>query len=76
MAELTEDEVDDLMYFARSNEIEDLKTHAAELCQKYGVPPSTIFQSALDPLSGNTVLHLASANGHLGTSDSGLKFTY
>lgn len=66
MAELNEDEVDDLLYFARSNEIHDLKTHVAELSQKYGVPQSTIFQSAIDPSSGNAILHLASANGHLG----------
>jgi len=65
MAELNEDEVDDLLYFARHNEIHDLKECAMELSKKYGVSQSTIFQSTLDPHSGNTVLHLASANGHL-----------
>jgi uncharacterized protein len=66
MAELNEDEVDNLLYFARHNEIHDLKECAMELSKKYGASPSIIFQSTLDPHSGNTALHLASANGHLG----------
>ena len=67
MAEPTEDEIDDLLYFARTNETQDLRALAQRLSAKYGAPPHTIFQSA-DPTSGNTALHLASANGHLGTS--------
>jgi uncharacterized protein len=66
MAELKEEEVDDLLYFARHNEVQELKQYAAELGRKYNMSQSTIFQSTVDHHSGNSVLHLASANGHIG----------
>lgn len=60
---LTFDEIDDLLYFTRANEAQDLQQTIAELAQKYDCSPKTVLEAAVDPESGNTVLHFCSANG-------------
>lgn len=60
---LTFDEIDDLLYFTRANETQDLQQTIAELAQKYECSPKAILEAAVDPESGNTVLHFCSANG-------------
>ena len=62
---LTDDELDDLLYLARANELDDLRSFANELATTHTKPISTILRAAQDPESGNTVLHYAAANGHL-----------
>lgn len=57
------DEIDDLLYFTRVNEVEDLKQTITELSQKYGCSERDVLISAVDPDSGNTILHYCSANG-------------
>ncbi|KIW07231.1 uncharacterized protein PV09_02088 [Verruconis gallopava] len=65
MAILTEDEIDEILYFARANEIEDLKTYIPTLFPKYGTQPAWILSQAVDAETGNTSLHYAGANGHI-----------
>ena len=60
---LTLDEIDDLLYFTRVNEIEDLQQSILELTQKYGCAPKDVILSGIDPESGDTLLHYCSANG-------------
>ena len=60
---LSVDEIDDLLYFTRVNEVEDLNQTIAELSQKYNCSERDVFASAADPESGNTILHYSSANG-------------
>ncbi|KAK4501796.1 hypothetical protein PRZ48_007605 [Zasmidium cellare] len=60
---LTFDEIDDLLYFTRANETQDLQQTIAELAQKYETSPKAVLEAAVDPESGNTVLHYCSANG-------------
>ena len=60
---LSADEIDDLLYFTRVNEVEDLKQTITELSQKYNCCERDVLASAVDPESGNTVLHYCSANG-------------
>jgi len=60
---LTVDETDDLLYFTRANEAQDLQQTITELSQKYGCRPRAILEACKDPESGNTVLHYCSANG-------------
>lgn len=60
---LTFDEVDDLLYFTRVNESEDLNETIAELTQKYNCSQRDVIEGAVDPNSGNTLLHYCSANG-------------
>jgi hypothetical protein len=57
------DEIDDLLYFTRVNEAQDLNQTIAELAQKYGCSDRDVLLSAVDPESGNTILHYCSANG-------------
>lgn len=60
---LTFDEIDDLLYFTRANEAQDLQQTTAELAQKYECSTKTVLEAATDRESGNTVLHYCSANG-------------
>lgn len=65
---LTADEIDDVLYFTRVNEVEDLKTTIAELAQKYQCEPREVVEAAVDPESGNGTLHYCAANGLAGES--------
>lgn len=60
---LTPDEIDDLLYFTRVNEVEDLQATIVELAQKYACPARDVILAGIDPESGNTLLHFCSANG-------------
>jgi hypothetical protein len=68
MANLTEDEVDDILYFARANELQDLQTTLSEYATTHSTTEVTICAAALDPTSQNTPLHYAAANGHIGAT--------
>jgi uncharacterized protein len=57
------DEIDDLLYFTRVNEADDLYQTVIELSQKYNCSERDILVSAVDPNSGNTIIHYCSANG-------------
>ncbi|EME81905.1 uncharacterized protein MYCFIDRAFT_138563 [Pseudocercospora fijiensis CIRAD86] len=61
--QLTFDEIDDLLYFTRVNEVQDLQQTITELIQKYQCEAKDVLSAAIDPESGNTVLHFCSANG-------------
>lgn len=65
---LTADEIDDLLYFTRVNEVDDLKQTIAELSQKYQCGSKDVVEAGIDPESGNTVLHYCAANGFTGTT--------
>ena len=67
MVTLTEDEVDDLIYFARAGETADLATTLTELVTKAGADtaPLAILATAVDA-GKNTPLHMAAGNGHKG----------
>lgn len=61
--QLTFDDIDDLLYFTRANEVPELQQTIAELAQKFQCQPKHVLEAAVDPESGNTVLHFCSANG-------------
>lgn len=65
---LTEDQIDDLLYLARIGETTELITTIDLLTKTFSTTPSTILSAAVDPDNGNGLLHMASANGHTGTS--------
>lgn len=67
---LTADEIDDVLYFTRVNEVEDLKSTIAELAQKYNCQPKDVVEAAVDPESGNSSLHYCAANGLAGKTNS------
>lgn len=60
---LTHDEIDDLLYFTRTNESADLNQTTTELAQKYQCSGADILSCGVDAETGNTVLHYCSANG-------------
>ncbi|KAK4542251.1 hypothetical protein LTR36_006904 [Oleoguttula mirabilis] len=60
---LTLDEIDDLLYFTRVNEGQDLQQSISELSQKYSCQPRNVLEACIDTETGNTVLHYCSANG-------------
>ncbi|KAK9450850.1 ankyrin repeat-containing domain protein, partial [Limtongia smithiae] len=62
---LTEEEADDVVYFARSGDLEEFSAFLTSLATELSVPSSTIVQEAKDPYSGSTALHMACANGHV-----------
>jgi hypothetical protein len=63
---LTEDEIEDLLYLARTNELPDLQQLLKELSTKYTVSKAQILARSTDPETGNSPLHYACANGHIG----------
>ncbi|KAK4565787.1 ankyrin repeat-containing protein [Recurvomyces mirabilis] len=60
---VTIDEIDDVLYFTRANEAQDLQQTLAELSQKYGCQVQDVLEACIDPETGNNVLHFCSANG-------------
>jgi len=60
---LTADEIDDLLYFTRANEAQDLQQTVSALSQKYGCDAREVLEACIDADTGNSVLHYCSANG-------------
>lgn len=65
-ATLSEDEIDDLLYLARTGENEEFNALKEELCKRENVSLAGLLEDAKDEMSGNGVLHMAGANGHHG----------
>lgn len=62
----TEDEIDDLLYFARTGDKEEFDTLSKELCRREKIGVVELLEVAKDEDSGNGILHMAAANGHQG----------
>lgn len=65
--QLSEDTIDDLLYCARAGLLPDLQEAVSELCTSNSWAPEAVLAAAVDSNTGNTVLHMAAANGHDGT---------
>ena len=63
---LSEDEIDDLLYFARTGDKEEFNSLKEELCKREKVTVTDLLAIAKDDQSGNGVLHMAAANGYDG----------
>ena len=66
----TPDELDDLIYFSRTNDLEYLRDLVSKLCTTHACPPSVILASAIDVDadglgSQSCLLHYPAANGNL-----------
>ncbi|KAG5660504.1 hypothetical protein KAF25_003110 [Fusarium avenaceum] len=62
---LTEDEIDDLIYFSRAGEQEDLTESIKTLAERENASPAEIVAAAQDASNKSTCLHMATGNGHL-----------
>ena len=60
---LPEDEIDDLLYFARTNDTSELQTLLISLAAQNSCSEADILLTARDADSGNTIAHYAAANG-------------
>lgn len=69
---LTEDEIDDLIYFARAGEKGDLAETLKSLAERENVTPAEVVAAAQDDAK-STCLHMATGNGHLGMSTPHLR---
>jgi hypothetical protein len=63
---LSEDEIDDLLYFARTGDKGEFNALKEELCKREKITVQELLAVAKDDLSGNGVLHMAAANGYDG----------
>ena len=63
--QLTEDEIDDLIYFARAGENAELTETIAALADREKVSPAEVLVAAKDEAK-STTLHMASGNGNIG----------
>jgi hypothetical protein len=63
---LTEEEIDDLLYFARTGDKAEFNELKDELCKRENLSEMELLETARDEESGNGVLHMAAANGHSG----------
>ena len=60
---LTEDDIDDLLFAARTGSLADMQESLTNISS----PPSALWPLAIDAESGNGVMHMAAANGHVGS---------
>lgn len=67
MIELTEEQIDDILFYARTGQLEELQTCIKELPQAKSTSEGDIVIAAVEDQSQNTSLHMAAANGQLGT---------
>lgn len=65
---LSEDEIDDLVFFARTGEDADLTELLLSLAERESQTAAEILIAAKDD-GKSTTLHMATGNGHLGKRD-------
>jgi hypothetical protein len=66
-AAMNEDIVDEILYLARANEVDELSTYLADVSAQAKQSKAELVATAADSHSKNTALHYAAANGHVGT---------
>ncbi|KAL9011815.1 MAG: hypothetical protein Q9173_003373 [Seirophora scorigena] len=66
---LSADEIDDLLYLARTNAHQDLAAGIEAIAQAESLPTTGIISATVDPDTGNSLLHMAAANGCIDTLD-------
>lgn len=72
---LDPDTIYDLLFLARTGEASELTDTLSHLAISLSTTPDTLLLSSIDPDSGNSTLHMASANGHTGTFPPFLSIT-
>jgi ankyrin repeat protein len=65
--QISEDEIDDLLYAARTGDNDELTSLLSSLAEREKVSPAEILTSAKDE-GKSTCLHMATGNGHTGES--------
>ncbi len=68
LPKLSEDELDDILYFSRVGGLSELKNTIETCAKRFNVSLHDIILASIEEDSGNGPLHMASANGHNGLS--------
>lgn len=68
LVKLDEDTIDDLLYDARSGDLQSLATDINTAMTATSSSALAVVLSTVDETTGNTCLHYAAANGHLSKS--------
>ena len=63
--QLSEDQILDLLFLARTDEVSDFKSDVTTLSQRDGRSCAQVVAAARDPQTGNSAAHYAAANGHV-----------
>jgi hypothetical protein len=63
--QISDDEIDDLLYFARTGDKDELTTLVSSLAEREKASHASILATAKDE-GKSTCLHMATGNGHLG----------
>ena len=66
---LDEDTIDDILYFTRTSDLSSLEAALSTTSQTLAVLPYYALYLVVDPHTGNTPLHMAAANGHIGMTN-------
>jgi hypothetical protein len=64
--QLSEDEIDDLLYYARTGDLQEFTALSDELCKREYTTLTELLLATKDAHSGNGPMHMAAANGHTG----------
>ncbi|KAL8711463.1 MAG: hypothetical protein Q9220_004121 [cf. Caloplaca sp. 1 TL-2023] len=65
----TTDQIDDLLYLARTNDLSEFKTTISLLAQEHNASITDIGKVTIDPDTGNGILHMAAGNGCMDVLD-------
>lgn len=64
--QISEDDIDDLLYLARTGETQELAKFLGAIASRLQTSEEAIILAAKDDFSGNNALHMTAANGHVG----------
>ena len=65
--QLSDDEVDDILYLTRTNESVELQQYLTQLSQQHNCSIAALLESTVDEDNANTPFHYCAANGYAGT---------
>ena len=66
MVSMTEEQIDDILFYARTGQTEEFQTSIKEFSQATNSTPAEIIAASMEEESQNTSLHMAAANSQLG----------
>ena len=64
---VNEDEIDDLLYFARTNDAEALDLKLSRIAEANGISERDVISTTIQPNSSSSILHMAAGKGNTGT---------
>jgi hypothetical protein len=68
--QLSDDEVDDILYLTRTNESAELQQYLSQLSQQHNCSIAALLESTIDEDNANTPFHYCAANGYAGTANT------